>query len=109
MAHEAARRGRLVRFHVDDAHTPVPGLGDVIVSRKGRVVGTVTSCSMDSEGGLVGLGYVEEGNHERGTRLGVYRLAGKHWGHGSLTSLQVGDRLELPLDITIVERFLNKK
>ncbi len=109
LAHEATRRGRLVRFHVDDAHTPVPSLGDVIVSRKGRVVGTVTSCSSDSEGGLVGLGYVEEGNHERGTRLGVYRLAGKHWGHDSLTTLQMGDRLELPLDITIIERFLNKK
>jgi glycine hydroxymethyltransferase len=109
MAHEAERHSRLVRFRVDDEHTPVPGLGDVIVNMKGRVVGTVTSASIDSEGRLTGLGYLEDGNHERNTRLAVYRLASRHWGSQSLATLQVGDRLEMPLDITVIERFLNKK
>ncbi len=109
VAHEAARKSRLIRFRVVEEPAPLPGLGDVIVNRKGRVVGTVTSASIDTQGHLNGLGFVEEGNHERETRLGVYRLGSKHWGKQALADVQVGDRLELPLDITVIERFLNKK
>jgi glycine hydroxymethyltransferase len=109
MRHEAQRHSRLVRFRVDEEHAPLPGLGDVIVNRKGRVVGAVTSASIDSEGRLTGLGYVEDGNHERDTRLAVYRLGSRHWESQPLATLQVGDRLEMPLDITVIERFLNKK
>ena len=65
---------RLVRFQLDEEHAPLLDQGDVIVNRKGRVVGWVTSCSINTEGRLVGLGFVQEPNHERDTRLGVYRV-----------------------------------
>ena len=109
VARELARTGRLVRFQVDEERAPMLSLGDVIVNRKGRVVGTVTSCSIDTEGRLTGLGYVQEPNHERGTRLGVFRVGSLTWGTQPLENLRPGDRLQLPEDITVIQRFLNKQ
>jgi glycine hydroxymethyltransferase len=108
VAHELARTARLVRFQLDEERAPMLNLGDVIVNRKGRVVGTVTSCSLDTEGRLTGLGYVQEPNHERDTRLGVFRVSGANWGTQPLAALKPGDRLQLPEDITVIARFLNK-
>ncbi len=109
VAHEVARNARLVRFRLDEEHAPVPGPGDVIVNQKGRVVGWVTSASLDSDGRLTGLGYVQDGNNERGARLGVFRVAGRNWETRPLADLKPGDRLQMPDDITVIERFLNKK
>ncbi|MCX6028726.1 MAG: glycine cleavage system aminomethyltransferase GcvT [Chloroflexi bacterium] len=109
VAHELVRNARLARFRVDEEHVAMVGQGDVIVNRKGKVVGAVTSCSIDTEGRLNGLAYVQEPNHLRDTRLGVYRLGSRNWGSQSLENLKPGDRLELPEDITVIERFLNKK
>ncbi len=109
MAHEAARNARLVRFQLDEEHAPLLNQGDVIVNRRGRVVGQVTSCSINSEGRLVGLGFVQEPNHERDTRLGVYRTGKKTWETDPLESLKFGDQIQLPEDITVITRFLNKQ
>jgi glycine hydroxymethyltransferase len=109
VAHESARNGRLVRFRLDEEHAPVPGLGDVIVNQRGRVVGWVTSASLDSEGRLTGLGYVQEASQERGAHLGIFRVAGRNWETRPLAELKAGDRLQMPDDITVIERFLNKK
>ncbi len=79
LAHEAKRQARLVRFQLDEERAPLLAQGDVIVNRKGRVVGWVTSCSINSEGRLVGLAFVQEPNHERGTQLGVYRAGKDSW------------------------------
>ena len=60
-----------MRFQLDEEHVPLLNQGDVIVNRRGRVVGQVTSCSINTEGRLVGLGFVQKPNHERDTRLGA--------------------------------------
>ena len=109
MAREAARNARLVRFQLDEEHAPLLNQGDVIVNRRGRVVGQVTSCSINTEGRLVGLGFVQEPNHERDTRLGVYRAGKKTWETDSPESLKFGDQIQLPEDITVIARFLNKQ
>jgi glycine hydroxymethyltransferase len=109
LAHERERNSRLVRFRLDDERAPMPGLEDLIVNRKGRIVGAVTSCSIDSDGRLTGLGYVQEPNHEKDTRLGVFRLGDRHWESHALEDLKTGDRLQFPLDVTVIARFLNKK
>jgi len=109
MAHEATRQARLVRFQLDEEHAPLLNQGDVIVNRKGRVVGRVTSCSINTEGRLMGLGFVQEPNHERDTRLGVYRAGKKTWETEPLDSLKFGDQIQLPEDITVIARFLNKQ
>jgi glycine hydroxymethyltransferase len=109
MKHETGRTARLVRFQLDEDRAPILSQGDVIVNRKGRVVGTITSCSIGSAGRLVGLGYVQDGNHEKDTRLGVYKLSSRTWETQPLESLKPGDRLQLPESITLITRFLNKR
>ena len=81
----------------------------MIVNRQGRVVGQVTSCSINTAGRLVGLGFVQEPNHERDTRLGVYRAGKDSWETQPLDALTFGDRIMLPEEITVLPRFLNKQ
>jgi len=109
VAAEAKRQARLVRFQLEEERAPLLSQGDVIVSRKGRVIGWVTSCSINTEGRLVGLAYVQEPHHERGTRLGVYRAGKDSWETEPLEELSFGDRVMLPEDITVLPRFLNKQ
>jgi glycine hydroxymethyltransferase len=109
LAHEAKRQARLVRFQLDEERAPLLAQGDVIVNRKGRVVGWVTSCSINSAGRLVGLGFVQEPNHERDTQLGVYRAGKDSWETQPLDALTFGDRVMLPEEITVLPRFLNKQ
>ena len=109
MAHEHERQSRLIRFRFDEEQARMPIQGDVVVDRKGRVVGTVTSCSIDSEGQLTGLAYVENQYTKRGTRLGVFQVDNARWAKKPLTSLKTGDRVQLHDDITVISRFLDKK
>jgi glycine hydroxymethyltransferase len=107
--HEFKRKARLVRFRVDDEHARMPRQGDVMVSRKGRVVGAVTSCSIDSDGWKTGLGYVQTKYVKRGTRLGVFQVDSRSWSSQPLANLKAGDRIQLHDDVTVVRRFLDKR
>ncbi len=109
LAHERERAARLIRFRFDEEHARLPRQGDVVVSRKGRVVGAVTSASIDSEGRLVGLAYVQKQYARRGTRLGVFQVDSRAWADRPLTELKTGDRVQLHDDITVIRRFLNKQ
>jgi glycine hydroxymethyltransferase len=109
MQHELERQARLIRFRFVEERAPVPRQGDVIVDRKGRVVGAVTSCSIDSEGWLTGLGYVQEPQTKVGTKLGVFQVESRRWSSQPLASLKTGDRVQLHDDIVVIKRFLNKK
>jgi glycine hydroxymethyltransferase len=108
MAHELERESRLVRFRLDEEGARLPRQGDVIVSRKGRLVGAVTSCSIDSDGRLTGLGYVQNRHAAIGTRLAVFQADSRAWTSTPLTNLRTGDRVQLHDNITVIKRFLNK-
>jgi glycine hydroxymethyltransferase len=108
-AHEEARKAQLVRFRFEEEHARMPRQGDVIVSRKGRVVGAVTSCSIDSEGWLTGLAYVQKQHAGRGTRLAVFQMDSRSWSSKPLTDLKDGDRIQLHDNIIIIRRFMDKK
>jgi glycine hydroxymethyltransferase len=109
MAHELERQARLIRFRFDEQHARMPRQGDIVVNRKGRVVGAVTSCSIDSEGWLTGLAYVQKQYAARGTRLGIFQADSRAWADKPLADLKTGDRVQLHDDITVIRRFLNKK
>ena len=109
MAHERDRQARLIRFHFDEEHVRMPRQDDVVVSRKGRVVGAVTSCSIDSEGLLTGLAYVQKQYASQGTRLAIFQMDSRSWTSRPLDELKTGDRIQLHDDITVIQRFLNKK
>ena len=109
MAHERRRQARLVRFRFDEEHARVPKQGDVVVNRKGRVVGAVTSCSIDTDGWLTGLAYVQDQYAKVDTRLGVFQVDSKAWAIKPLSDLKTGDQVQLHDAITVIKRFLNKK
>jgi glycine hydroxymethyltransferase len=109
LAHERQRKAKLVRFRFDEEHARMPRQGDVVVNRKGRVVGAVTSCSIDSQGGLTGLAYVQVRQSRKGTRLGVFQMDSRSWSSKPLVDLKAGDRIQLHDDITVVRRFLDKR
>ena len=109
VAHEQKRQARLIRFELEEERVRMPRQGDVVVNRKGRVVGAVTSASVDSEGRLVGLAYVQKQVSTRGARLGVFQLDARTWADKPLGELKAGDRVQLHDSITVISRFLNKK
>ncbi len=109
MDHESKRKAQLVRFQLDEEHARRPDQGDVVVSDKGRIVGAVTSCSINSEGRLTGLAYVQKNHARRGSKLGVFQMGGRSWSDKPLDSLKTGDRVQLHDDITVISRFLNKR
>lgn len=109
IAHELERQARLIRFWFDEERARMPRQQDVVVSRKGRVAGAVTSCSIDGGGRLIGLAYVQKQYTERGTRLGIFQVDNRSWTSKPLDSLKTGDRIQLHDDITVIQRFLNKR
>lgn len=109
LAREKDRDMRLIRFRFDEERARMPRQGDVVVSRKGRVVGSVTSCSIDSEGRLTGLAYVQKAYAAVGERLGVFQLENRAWASKPLSGLRTGDQVQLHDDITVIKRFLNKQ
>jgi glycine hydroxymethyltransferase len=50
----------LVRFRLQERGVRVAKLGDPVLDRRGRVIGTVTSCAQDGEGYLIGMALVEK-------------------------------------------------
>jgi glycine hydroxymethyltransferase len=109
MAHELERQARLIRFGFEEEHARLPRQGDVVVNRRGRVVGVVTSASIDGEGKIVGLAYVQDQYAARNTRLGIFQMDSRGWSAKPLSELKTGDRVQLHDDIVVIRRFLNKK
>jgi glycine hydroxymethyltransferase len=71
-AHEATRDAEVTRFRMDQKRARPAHAGDPIIDSRGRVVGIVTSCSIDSEGYQLGQVYLKNEYRKRGTQLGVY-------------------------------------
>jgi glycine hydroxymethyltransferase len=109
LAYERKRSARLVRFRFEEEHARMPRQGDVVVNRKGRVVGEVTSCSIDTEGRLTGLAYVQSQVAKVDTRLGVFQVESRGWAIKPLADLKTGDQVQLHDDIIVIKRFLNKQ
>jgi glycine hydroxymethyltransferase len=56
----AQATAHLVRFRLQERGVRVAKLGDPVLDRRGRVIGTVTSCAQDGEGYLIGMALVEK-------------------------------------------------
>ncbi len=78
--------------------------GDPVIDKKGRVIGWVTSCAVDSNGFLTGLAFVEQKNTDEGTPILVYQSAPDKAGKAPI-EMKVGDKALLPTPATVVSRF----
>lgn len=104
LARERDRKGEVVRFRFNEKGVRMAHNGDPVVDRRGRVIGWVTSCAVDSEGFLTGQAYVDLKSAEEGNQIQIYQGAPKSVGKPPAEVL-LGDRITLPGLATIVSRF----
>jgi glycine hydroxymethyltransferase len=101
---EAARQGEVVRFRFNEKGVRMAHLGDPVVDRKGKVIGRVTSCAVDSEGFLTGQAFVDQKYTEVGSPIFIYQGAPKK-ADKAPADLRQGDRIILPTLATVISRF----
>jgi glycine hydroxymethyltransferase len=107
IAREADRattaKAEVVRFRVPEKGHPKPESLDRVVDARGRVVGYVTSCAIDTEGYLLGQAYVQGKYQDEGTQLAV--LVTPRRAPTPQDQLEMGDRTQLPVPIVVLRRF----
>ncbi len=104
IAREADRKGVVARFRFTEKAVRMAHNGDPVLDLKGRVIGYVTSCAIDSEGYLTGQAFVELKSAVEGTPVAIYQGAPKTTGK-TPAELKTGDRVTLPTPAVIVSRF----
>jgi glycine hydroxymethyltransferase len=102
---EKARSAVVVRFRFIEKGVRMAHQDDPVLDKRGRVVGVVTSCSVDQEGFLTGQAYVELKSAEPGTPLSVIQGAASQKAARSLAELKPGDRISLPTPVEVISRF----
>ncbi len=106
--HETKRSTQVSRFRLDAKGARPAHYGDPIVNERGRVVGTVTSCNIDSDGYQLGQALLERGFRKPGTQLAVFASAGRAK-LVDIAGLSLGKRVTLPQPLTILSRFPRRK
>lgn len=104
----ANQTGVIVRFRFDDKRVRMSHNGDPVLDAKGKVIGRVTSCAIDSEGYLTGQAFVELKSAEEGTVLYIYQGASDKPGKAP-AEMKTGDRITLPSMAVVVSRFAKLK
>lgn len=101
---ETGRKGEVIRFRFPEKGTRMAHHGDPVLDRKGKVVGVVTSCAIDSDGLLTGQAYIDLKANEEGAMLSIYQGASANSGKPP-ADLKPGERVILPSSATILTRF----
>jgi len=103
---EATRRMELLRFRMDERGVRMARLGDVVVDKRGKYIGRVTSCALDTEGFQVGLAYVDQKYNREGTSIGIIPLPhDKVPPTKPVEELALGDKMLLQEQATVLPRF----
>ena len=115
LKHEATRKVENARFRMNDKNVRVPkgaanielgGDMDYVVDKRGRVIGRVLSCAVDSEGYMTGQALVDSKYAEEGTPIGIVAASKDA---KPANNLKIGDRLPVADGATVVSRFPKKK
>jgi glycine hydroxymethyltransferase len=101
---EKVRTKVVARFRFTEKAVRMAHNGDPVLDGKGRVIGYVTSCAVDSEGFLTGQAFIEEKSSLEGTPVTIFQSASKN-GLPAPAELKPGDRFTLPTPATILSRF----
>jgi|LSQX01.2.fsa_nt_gb glycine hydroxymethyltransferase len=102
---EAERTGVVARFTFDEKAVRMAHHGDPVCDMKGRMVGKVTSCAIDSQGYLTGQAFVDKKVAVEGTKIFIFQNA-PNWRQNPPAQLTLGDRVALPGTATIVSRYM---
>ncbi|PJF27066.1 MAG: hypothetical protein CUN53_05460, partial [Phototrophicales bacterium] len=104
LAHERVRDAEIARFRLINKGARPPHPGDPLVDGRGRVVGIVTSCALDSEGYQLGQAYVKEVSLAPDTAVAVFCGSDRLKANG-YQGLKFGDKLPIPEPAVILSRF----
>lgn len=106
---ERDRDAEIARFRLENKGARPPHQGDPIVDKRGRVVGIVTSCSIDSEGYQLGQAYLKDGANTEGTPIAIFCGSARAKADKTLGSLGLGDKVTVPEPAVVLSRFPSKK
>lgn len=101
---QAAHKAEVIRFRFEEKGVRMAHLGDPVLDKKGRTIGTVTSCAIDSEGFLTGQAYLDLKYTKEGTQIHIFQSASKKAGKAP-AELKLGDRISLPDSAIVLTRF----
>ena len=101
---EEERENIVVRFEFDEKRTRMAHLGDPIVDERGKVIGTVTSCAINSAGSLTGQAVILTKYADEGSGIYIYQGSPQNAGKAP-ADLTMGDRVPLPSRATVIRRF----
>ncbi len=107
--HAQERKMIVVRFHIEEKGVRVPKQRDVVTDSRGRIIGQVTSCAMDTEGYLVGQAYMDLRHADEGTQIRIFPRPGREVWDKPYEELEVGDRLVMHNEAVIVSRFMRPR
>jgi glycine hydroxymethyltransferase len=108
VAREQKRDSVVARFRMVERGVRVPQQGDPVVSLKGRVIGKVTSCSIDTEGHLVGQAYIKSNHAEPDTPIAMFQTT-RVWASKPRDALNVGDQVQLHDRGVVLSRFMKRR
>ncbi len=101
---EKARKGEVYRFRFNEKGVRMAHGGDPVLDAKGKTIGYVTSCAIDSEAYLTGQAYIEQKSIMEGFPIFIFQGA-SNVSSKAPSELISGDRVVLPTLATIVSRF----
>jgi glycine hydroxymethyltransferase len=104
LAREAKRKGVVVRFRFNETGVRMAHPGDPVMDRRGKVIGTVTSCAADKEGYLLGQAFIELKFAKEGTPIYIFQGAPTK-ANKAPAELGMGDRVTMPTVATVLRRF----
>ncbi len=107
MRREQERDSVVARFRMVERGVRVPQPGDPVVSLRGRVSGKVTSCSIDTDGHLVGQVYIKRKYAKPDTIIAVFQHT-HSWAGKRRDELDIGDRVQLHDRAMILSRFMRR-
>jgi glycine hydroxymethyltransferase len=104
LEYEKLRRNVVCRFRFSEKGVRVAHNGDPVLDRKGKVIGWVTSCAIDSESYLTGQALVDFKNAEEGTPIYIYQSAPEKSSKAP-AELSINDKSILPSLAVVISRF----
>ena len=104
LTREAKRKGVVVRFRFNETGVRMAHPGDPVMDKRGKVIGTVTSCAADKEGYLLGQAFIELKFSNEGTPIFIFQGAPEKVNKAP-AELCMGDRVTMPTGATVLRRF----
>ncbi len=99
----------VVRFRMNEKGVRRAEYGDPVLDRRGKIVGTVTSCAIDQEGYLLGQAIVPQSMSKPDTQLSIYQLGGGKRALRLPKAVKMGVRMPMPDGATVLSRFPARK